>query len=98
MARIKINYAELQKQSSRMANNIQTYQSLINRTKSINSEIGSSWTGDASIEFVNLINRYIDNANKMVDLLNQFIKISTDVSKKFKNVDSSSAKQIKDSF
>lgn len=98
MSRIRINYADLEQQSSVMQRNIQNYNSLINRSKSIISEVGSSWSGKASEAFVNLNTEYIVNANKMVSLLQQFIKISLDVSNKFKNVDSSSAKSIRNSF
>lgn len=98
MSRIRINYADLEQQSSVMQRNIQTYESLINRSKSIISEVGSSWSGKASEAFVGLNTEYITNANKMVGLLQQFIKITIDVSNKFKNVDSSSAKAIRNSF
>lgn len=98
MSRIRINYADLEQQSSVMKKNIQTYESLIRRSNSIISEVGSSWSGEASKSFVNLNTNYITNANKMVGLLQQFIKISMDVAIKFIKVDSSCAKTIKNSF
>ena len=98
MSRIRINYVDLEKQSSVLRRNIQTYESLINRSKSIITEVGSSWSGKASEAFVGLNTEYITNANKMVGLLQQFIKITLDVSNRFKNVDSSCAKSIKNSY
>lgn len=98
MAHIVIRYSDLTETATAIKKNIQTYQSLIHHSKSIVFEISSSWSGKASESFVHLLNQYIYNANKMVDLLEQFVKINMDVSRNFKKVDSSCAKMINDSF
>ena len=57
-------------------------------------EINDKWEGEASVSYVNMLNKYLTQAKKMESVLNEFYSYTTNVSNTFQNLDQNAAGNI----
>ena len=98
MARIKIDFDNLQGQISSMASNIQQLEALNAKMRSLSEEISSTWEGNAAREFVDMMQSYMTQGANMHTLLETFRNYAGNVTSDFDAVDQECANAINNSF
>ena len=75
MANIRIDADGLQNNISSMRAYINELDSLNARTQTLMTQIASSWEGEASTAYINIMTERIQKAGQMKELLQEFIPI-----------------------
>lgn len=98
MAKIKIDVAALRENSRGLELKIQELNVLNKNLDSLISRIESSWEGEASTAYINMMRFYENKANSMVEILTEFKSYIDSAVIKFEDVDNASASNIRNSF
>lgn len=94
MSKIDINIDGLKKNADTIAAKKQELQTLNKNLENLIKEINDKWEGEASVSYVNMLNKYLTQANKMESVLNEFYSYTTNVSNTFQNLDQNAAGNI----
>lgn len=98
MALIKIFYDGLDKQSSLIKSYAQELSSLLGQTQNLTAQIGESWKGNAAVSYNNMLQTYIKEAQKMIEILQKFGEFADGTTQRFRQVDHECAVRIRSSF
>lgn len=98
MAHIKINFDGLAQQASTMSNLTQSYEALNTRMNNLTQRISAQWQGEASRAYVEMMQKYCQQAGKMVGILQAFRSYASNASTDFSDVDNTCAGMIRNSF
>lgn len=98
MAHIKIDFDGLNQQASTIGSITQSYESLNGRMKSLTEQISSGWEGEASKSYVEMMQKYIDQSGKMVNILETFKNYAVSATNDFAEVDQACASLIRNAF
>ena len=89
MANIRIDTDGLQ-------NNISSMRAYVNaRTQSLLAQIASSWEGEASTAYINIMTERMQKAGQMKELLQEFLSYMEDARTKFVSRDQEGASAIR---
>lgn len=94
MANIRIDTDGLQNNISSMRAYINELDSLNARTHTLLSQIASSWEGDASTAYINIMTERIQKAEQMKELLQEFLSYMESAKTKFASRDQESSHSI----
>lgn len=94
MADIRIDTDGLQNNISSMRAYINELDSLNARTRTLLSQIASSWEGDASTAYINIMTERMQKAEQMKELLQEFLSYMESAKTKFASRDQESAYSI----
>lgn len=94
MSKIDINIDGLKKNADTIAAKKQELQTLNKNLGNLIKEINDSWEGEASVSYVNMLNKYLTQAKKMESVLNEFYSYTMNVSNTFQNLDQNAAGNI----
>ena len=92
--KIDINIDGLKKNADTIAAKKQELQTLNKNLENLIKEINDKWEGEASVSYVNMLNKYLTQAKKMESVLNEFYSYTTNVSNTFQNLDQNAAGNI----
>lgn len=95
MANIRIDTDGLQDNISSMRAYMSELETLNARTKTLLSQIASSWEGEASTAYINVMTERTQKAEQMKNLLEEFISYMESAKKKFDARDRDSASSIR---
>lgn len=98
MAHIRINYDGLNQQASAMKAAIQTYEGLNGRMTNLTEQISSSWVGESSRAYVEMMGKYSRQAKEMSQIMQEFLKYTTTALTDFSEVDRRCASRIRNAF
>lgn len=98
MAHIKINFEELNQREGELKNLIAAYEKLNSRTTVLTEQINAGWQGEASKAYLEMMQKYCQQAQKMVGILTAFKEYATGVATDFSEADQQCASWIRDSF
>ena len=98
MALIKIFYDGLDKQSSLIKSYTQELSSLITQTQTLTGQIGETWKGNAAVSYNTMLQTYIKEAQKMIEILQTFGKFADGTTQQFRQIDHDCATRIRSSF
>ena len=98
MAKIKVDVDALSANSTALNSRISELQNLNNRLEDLINRIESSWEGQASLIYINIMRNHALKAKKMVDVLMEYKKYVDSAISKFSGVDKDSASKIRSSF
>lgn len=94
MSKIDINIDGLKKNADTIAAKKQELQTLNKNLENLIKEINDKWEGEASVSYVNMLNKYLAQAKKMESVLNEFYSYTMNVSNTFQNLDQNAAGNI----
>ena len=94
MANIRIDTDGLQNNISSMRAYINELDSLNARTQTLLSQIASSWEGDASTAYINIMTERMQKAEQMKALLQEFLSYMESAKTKFASRDQESSYAI----
>ena len=95
MANIRIDADGLQNNISSMRAYINELDSLNARTQTLMTQIASSWEGEASTAYINIMTERIQKAGQMKELLQEFISYMESTRTKFVSRDQESSYSIR---
>lgn len=95
MANIRIDTAGLQNNISSMRAYVNELDSLNARTQSLLAQIASSWEGEASTAYINIMTERMQKAGQMKELLQEFLSYMEDARTKFVSRDQEGASAIR---
>ena len=95
MANIRIDTDGLQNNISSMRAYVNELDSLNARTQSLLAQIASSWEGEASTAYINIMTERMQKAGQMKELLQEFLSYMEDARTKFVSRDQEGASAIR---
>lgn len=95
MANIRIDTDGLQNNISAMRACVNELDSLNARTQMLLTQIASSWEGEASTAYVNIMTERMQKAGQMKELLQEFISYMESAKTKFESRDQESSYAIR---
>ena len=95
MANIRIDTDGLQNNISSMRAYVNELDSLNARTQSLLAQIASSWAGEASTAYINIMTERMQKAGQMKELLQEFLSYMEDARTKFASRDQEGASAIR---
>ncbi|MBQ1342092.1 MAG: WXG100 family type VII secretion target [Erysipelotrichaceae bacterium] len=98
MARIRINYDNLEQNTSSLKNSIESYEELNTRLNNLIEQIRSTWSGKAADSYVEMMRGYQRQARSMIDVLESFMKYANKADNDFAAIDAQCAQKIRNSF
>lgn len=98
MAHIKINYDGLAQQVNSLHSQIEQYETLGNRTRSLTGQMQSSWEGNACNQYINMMQSYMNQSVKITEILKQFKGYAEIAAEKFRETDHQCATIIRNAF
>lgn len=98
MARIKIDFDGLNSSSTSLNSYIQSYEALNIRMDALREKVTAGWEGEASRAFLEMMQNYSKEAQKMTEVLKQFWNYGTSASADFDDVDRRCAAMIRNAF
>lgn len=98
MAHIKIDFDGLTQQASLLNNYAQSYESLNSRMNALTQQISSSWEGESSKAYLEMMQKYYQQSQKIVGIINAFRGYATGASNDFDDVDRRCAGLIRGAF
>ena len=95
MSKIDINIDGLKKNADTIAAKKQELQTLNKNLENLIKEINDKWEGEASVSYVNMLNKYLTQAKKMESVLNVILFIyKRTYQTTFQNLDQNAAGNI----
>ena len=98
MAHIKMDFDGLLQQSSTLGQLGQNYEGLNSRMRSLTEQISEGWEGEASRAYVEMMQKYIQQAGKMTGILQAFRGYANQATTDFQELDRTCAAAIRNSF
>lgn len=98
MGRIKVDAEMLRNYVGTLNGRISEYEALTARMTALNENIQASWKGDARDSFAKMMAQYIQQAQQLKGILEQFRTYAQDAADKFDNLDAECAQRIRSSF
>ena len=95
MANIRIDTDGLQNNISSMRAYVNELDSLNARTQSLLAQIASSWEGEASTAYINIMTERMQKAGQMKELLQEFLSYMENARTKFVSRDQEGASAIR---
>ncbi len=98
MALIEVNLEALESNSNQLKTKIDELQALNTRLENLIGRMESSWEGDASVTYINIMRSHMEKARKMMAVLQEYKNYVDKAKNEFTSVDSNSASRIRGSF
>lgn len=98
MAHIRIDYDGLMQQVSSIASILGSYESLNSRLKDMKEKVDAGWEGEASRAFAEIMQKYIQQSQKMEEIIGEFKGYASKATASFQEVDQRCAALIRNSF
>ncbi len=98
MSIINIKYDSLDQQTTLIGGYVQDLEGLIANTQSLVIQIGDTWKGDAADKYCEMLQNYINEAKKMIGILETFKQFANGTSQRFRELDHNCAQTIRNSF
>lgn len=98
MAHIKLDFDALMQQASTLGGLGQNYETLNQRMHTLTEQISSGWEGEASRAYVEMMQKYTKQAEKMTGIIGAFRGYASKATNDFETLDRECAASIRNSF
>lgn len=98
MGRIRVDTGRLYDYVGTLNGRIGEYEAMKSRLVSLNENVKASWKGEAQLAFARMMDTYIQQADQLGQILNQFRDYVKQTADKFEAVDTECAQRIRSSF
>lgn len=98
MAKIKVEVTALRENEKSLEQYIASLEELNSRLETLLGRIESSWEGDSSAAYINVMRRYAAQAANMARVLTEFKSYVRSAADTFENTDKKAASRIENAF
>lgn len=98
MARIRIDTDTLQRCSASLQSHIANFEGYNGRLTDLVANIGSTWDGESSAAYQEMMLSYSGLSNRMVGILRQYLEYIQQAQQRFETLDSQCSSRIRGSF
>lgn len=98
MARIRMDTDTLQRCGVNLQNDIANFEGFNSRLAELIANIGSSWSGESSTAYQEMMLAYSNLANRMVEILRQYMNYIQQAQQRYETLDSQCSSRIRSSF
>lgn len=98
MAHIRIDYDGLAQQVSSLNSQIEQYETLGSRVRTLTGQMQSSWEGNACNQYISMMQNYMNQSEKITGILREFKGYAERASAEFRQTDHTCAQAIRSTF